>query len=599
MKITVPIITLFLGLFLNPIWGQEKGNYSKGLKFYNEGEYDSALVYLNKANPSIYSYKYKAEAHISLLHYQNALVELEKGLALADSLKDATQKVPLLITFGSFYKSQEEEDNALRQYFFAKSIAEENDMVRDIQTINHKISSAYLNKINTEYDSLKITQLVDSILFYTAEPEVYYKETNNKKELAEIYSIQGSAFLNIEEYNKADELFALSSDIQKKNKYWSAYGHTLRNWAVSNFNQGNTAESEQQLLETIQLADSIDDQQLRLVARHNISFVYQDKKEFQKALDYYMDYAVRKDSLDKVSQADELSQFEAQLNNQVLESENALEKAKRLEASLKAKKSQSMVFGLGGALLLTILGLLFFNQYHRFKQRNLHFQLYEKEQEAEISAINAMIDGREEERRTIAAALHDSVTTMLASANMHVEAYKLDHDVDSSSLERAQGLIDDVTDKVRNLSHSLVSAVLIQFGLDKAVQDICEKITTSQLSFDCNLHLKQERFPQEFEVKVFGIIEELANNIIKHSKADQADIFIRQSDEGMTIRVIDNGEGFDVYQSKLGLGLGQIRARVKSLLGTTVIDSEPQEGTTVIITIPPKAYGEKAVNTSV
>jgi len=480
---------MFLLIFTLGLKAQEKTNYSIGYDFFNKMEYDSALVYLNKAHPSISAYKYKAESHIKLFNYESALTELEKGIALADSLKDAKLKIPLLITYGTFYFTNEDEDNAIRQYNFAKSIAEQYNIEKDIQTLNRRISSAYLSKLSSEYDSLNIVKLVDSILLYSKPAREYFENTDDNETLAKIYNTEATAYSNIGEFQKANKLYEKSAQTHKDDNDLRGYGYALLNWAASNYSQNDLTSSQNQLEEVIELAKEIGDTQLGLVAQHNITFVYEDRKEYKKAYYNYIDFARKEDSVKTISNADELKELEARLNYNIVASENAINKSQKLEQSLKARRSRSMALGLGGALFLTILGLLFFNQHHKFKHRNLHFQLYEREQEAEINAINAMIDGREEERRTIAAALHDSVTTMLASANMHVEAYKLDNDVDNASLERAQSLIDDVTDKVRNLSHSLVSAVLIQFGLEKAIQDICEKLTTTQLSFDSSVEL--------------------------------------------------------------------------------------------------------------
>ena len=103
-----------------------------------------------------------------------------------------------------------------------------------------------------------------------------------------------------------------------------------------------------------------------------------------------------------------------------------------------------------------------------------------------------------------------------------------------------------------------------------------------------------KRYNQRFEIKIYNIIEELVNNIIKHSKAKNATInLIERDNNQLIIQIIDDGIGFDVKKgrSKNGLGLSHIEARIKVMKGVFNINSKIGEGTSVFISVP--IYNDK------
>ncbi|MFT5603010.1 MAG: two-component system NarL family sensor kinase, partial [Flavobacteriales bacterium] len=139
----------------------------------------------------------------------------------------------------------------------------------------------------------------------------------------------------------------------------------------------------------------------------------------------------------------------------------------------------------------------------------------------------------------------------------------------------------------RNLSHKLISSVLLKFGLKVAVEDLCEKYSNSLLKFISDSN-NINRYDQSFEIKVYSIIEELVNNILKHSNADNASISIETANLNLEIKIEDNGDGFIVDEifKKDGLGLSQIAARIKNMEGVFTINSAKEKGTQIYISVP-------------
>lgn len=237
--------------------------------------------------------------------------------------------------------------------------------------------------------------------------------------------------------------------------------------------------------------------------------------------------------------------------------------------------------------LISIVLFYFYLQNSRLIQKNRLSGLRNKIQQ---NIINATISGQETERKKIASFLHDNISALLSSAGLHLSVIKKNNsNSNEDEITKTIHLLEEAHNKVRDLSHELIPALLVRFGLLFALEDLCEKNSNSnlQFQFECNINNSQ-RYTEDFEIKVYFIISELINNIVKHSKATTAKIIIKENANYFKIQVIDNGIGFDTNQFQIieGFGLNQIRARINVMRGNLNIDSKIEKGTTIKIDIP-------------
>ena len=312
---------------------------------------------------------------------------------------------------------------------------------------------------------------------------------------------------------------------------------------------------------------------------YNLAYVNEELKDFEKAY-YYLDEATDlTDSLEEASIDQKISEVEAKYNVAKEAQKTEEEKSKRLRAQVLFYGS-AITF-----LIVMMLGYIFYRNY-RLKQRN---KLEQIENEVHTRIINATIDAKEKERKSIAETLHDSVSALLSSANLHLQATKAQLRKDApKEITKAQSIVNEASVKIRDLSHELISSVLLKFGLAFAVHDMCQKYSNSKLS----LHSDDngiKRYEQDFEIKIHNIIEELINNILKHSDASNATIMlVHRADDKLGIRINDDGVGFDIKKAKYkdGLGLSHINARIKVMKGVFTIESSEDEGTNIFILVP-------------
>ena len=94
------------------------------------------------------------------------------------------------------------------------------------------------------------------------------------------------------------------------------------------------------------------------------------------------------------------------------------------------------------------------------------------------------------------------------------------------------------------------------------------------------------RLPQKLEITIFRILQELINNIIKHSQANEVSIQLIKNQSHTIVIVEDNGVGFSVKGEKNGIGLLNINSRLDSVAGSVNFSPSVESGTLVTIRIP-------------
>jgi len=185
--------------------------------------------------------------------------------------------------------------------------------------------------------------------------------------------------------------------------------------------------------------------------------------------------------------------------------------------------------------------------------------------------------------------LHDNISALLSSAGLHLRVFSTKNEKLSEEITKTISLLEEAHDKVRDLSHELIPALLVRFGLLYALADLCEKNSNSDITFEYESNIDdQKRYPEEFEIKIYFIITELLNNVMKHSQATIGKVAVQENGNVLKIQVFDNGKGFDTnrFQISEGFGINQIRARINAMRGNLIIDSKLDMGTIITIDVP-------------
>ncbi|WP_281226149.1 tetratricopeptide repeat-containing sensor histidine kinase [Flavobacterium aquiphilum] len=266
-----------------------------------------------------------------------------------------------------------------------------------------------------------------------------------------------------------------------------------------------------------------------------------------------------------------------------IETNYKLKQNKLIEEQSRNKKIAIIVLFL---LICIIIFFYFFVQNIRLKQKNRLKDIQSRIQE---NIINASINGQELERKKIASFLHDNISSLLSSAGLHLNVYTSINKAQPQEINKTKEILEEAHNQIRNLSHELMPTLLVRFGLLYALEDLCEKTSNSKINiaFNSNIAIKK-RYNEDFEMKLYFIIAELLNNIIKHSDANSANIMINEIENILSIDVSDDGKGFidNKLETNEGFGINQIRARINNMKGEFSINSVLNRGTSISLIIP-------------
>lgn len=234
--------------------------------------------------------------------------------------------------------------------------------------------------------------------------------------------------------------------------------------------------------------------------------------------------------------------------------------------------------------ILALLGLIVYG-YFRHKQQLLKGKLVNLRQENKLGLMEAAIQGEERERGRIAKDLHDGLAGMLAAVKMHFESLQYDHPAlkDSADFEQVNLLLNNASGEVRKTAHNLMPEMLTESGLYEALRKYCNSISISRFRIDYYTIGELTRFPPNFEISVYRIVQELLHNIVKHAQATYAMVQLCQTKESLTVTVEDNGVGMDGQTSGDGMGIDSLRNRVAAMNGTICWEKNQRDETSVYI----------------
>lgn len=550
-------------------------NYKDVKYFYDNKDYkkslQKALIILenkNKVSKIEYLLTTNLVANIFYLNRndKNAIKYFKKNIKLLQNFKEL--------------------DNFKPQFIFSEDIA----LIYSESLLN--LGNLYYRL----YNAAGVNNKRDSILYY-------YQKVNNlpyaSPSILEVksraYSNTSVMYMNEGKYKEAESYALKSIKIHKNLNNKVNEAAALGNLSSIYLSQDNYNEAKKTYIEALDLIRNIKTDKALLVREKlyfNLAYNLYKLKDYEAYTYQELSYNI-KDSLREkelkaiIAEVNERHNFDVKKNLLLKQEEN-----KRLKA-----QRTFWIIGIGG--LIVILSLLYGVNFYKLKQKNLGLELSQTQliqsqkiekirSDSQVRILNATIDGKESERKQIAETLHDSVSALLSSANLHLQATKGKFNGKTPvEIDKTREIITEASQKIRDLSHTLVSSVLLKFGLKFAIKDMADKYSNSQIEINTNFG-EVKRYQQSFEIKIYNIIQEFVNNILKHSKASLANIDLEEKDGKLFLTITDNGIGFDKTQitQKDGLGINQIDARIKVMKGVFHIDSSKNNGTKIKVELP-------------
>ena len=139
------------------------------------------------------------------------------------------------------------------------------------------------------------------------------------------------------------------------------------------------------------------------------------------------------------------------------------------------------------------------------------------------------------------------------------------------------------------MSHELNSDFVNQSGYYDMVKTLIETQMTAyniKYSFEADSSISWDSLNNKIKIHLYRILQETMQNIYKHAKATKVDIAFGLEKNTLTLKIIDNGVGFDQTKSKSGIGLKNITDRLKEINAKFKVLSKTDQGTSIFITVP-------------
>ncbi len=541
----------------------------KGLALKHELLFDSALTSFYSSmeywNPKFCDEEYlmKIQYNIGNTYkgmglYDSSLHYSFKGLRIAEKLNRPNKVLAsYYYTIGNTYHKNEDPTNALTYLLKSKELYEDHEdgVARALTSIGnvYDLKEEHEKALEFYYKSLRIEQKrpfedqFSGIYNNISQQYIYLEQLDSVQHYAKIA-------LELSQMIRDDEGIAISM---------TQLGHVK----IENEQIDEGLSLYNQALETANTYDLIslqDEIVLKLATIYKKTGYPDSSIKYMEIHDTIRERLMNEDN---------------QRNILVIEKKYQTEKKnkriKELELNNIIEKQNKLYWVYGAIGVFVVFTLLMFLQVYRHRNKSL------------LIAKASLIEGEEIERARLSKELHDNVGATLSMASMIIQtAFKENSNSDKTLEAKAKNLLDQSLTHIRTLSHELSPSILTKFGLQTAFELLLEGLTEAGIQTILKYELKPEnKYPSTFELALYRVLQELINNIVKHANATDVVITIKEGSKDQIVLIAkDNGKGFNP-KSKEGIGMHNIRSRIETYKGKLTVQSDPEQGTEVMITV--------------
>jgi PAS domain S-box-containing protein len=222
----------------------------------------------------------------------------------------------------------------------------------------------------------------------------------------------------------------------------------------------------------------------------------------------------------------------------------------------------------------------------------------EKSQQYLQKLSRKSIEILENDRRTTAKELHDSIGASLAAIKFRVEGIveEIVHQPQAAaaSLGETIGFLQAAIKETKQISANLRPTILDDLGLLSTISWFMRQFAEQfgHIHLNPNVEVRETDIPETCKIVIYRVLQECLHNAAKHSEATEIFISLKSDAQRIILEVNDNGCGFDVQQTLSrqdflsGFGLASMKERAEIVGGSLTIDSSPGKGTQVKTILP-------------
>lgn len=559
-----------------------------------------AIEYGKKNKVSYMDYLYFQLGHYFDIRsqYDSAQYYTKKAYELTDKNNPNSAYPMILNSLGANYFRLGDYDNAMKYMLLTIEVTETQDnplrlvyAYNNLATVmgineNYEDAVKYYKKGYKILEEIKDTTIIANLASNTA---IYVKKTDKFSEarkwalkaieLAERYNnpsaySYGNYIMGTTEEDLDKSLAYIKKAVDKSREfqYKSILADALDIYGTKLSEKGRHSEAIKSIEEAVKIHTETGYNTGLKSAYANAGLIYYNAGEFKTSAEYYKKY----EELYSKTLSDDNKKRVNDLNTKY-ETEKKEKQIAEQELKIQKQRSNLLYAILGGALLVSVLGAVFIYNKKAQKLKLKHLQ-----QEKENAILNSFILGEERERSRISHELHDGVAAMIGAAKMSLEAIPhLPEEKRIEQLSKIQGILEHSHSDIRHIAHNLLPTVLEKEGLVQATAQFVSEVNDTKLvtilitDKDSNAN----ELSQQLQLMLFRVIQELVNNIIKHSQAKNAEIIFSSHPNGLQIEVSDDGIGYDAINETGEQGLYSITQRLKSIGGDFKIAKGSNGGT--------------------
>ncbi|TVQ07412.1 MAG: hypothetical protein EA361_18405 [Bacteroidetes bacterium] len=569
----------------NPVLRLQILNFT-GISYMIQSAYDNALQYFHDAareaqeqnNPLQMSNSYNniAVVHSDMGNYKDALHYYMQALDGYEKAAKPDSRAAVYTNMGKIYAEIDNRSKALENFHAALEIfTEKQDSIR-MGTVYVSLSDFYLK-----------TQRPDSAMIYADKALFYKKETMDKYGLCSALEIKARVYNAEGNFTMAEEYFDRALQVAEGIEFHSGKISALLGMAEMAMELTHSDAALEYAETALSISQKIDNNKLAYRAHNLLSTIHHHMGDDTAAYRHFTAYYRLKNESINQSRLHQVYNLELERA-----AEKSMREIERREQLLGQKNTTIFLISIAFALILIILGLLYYIHFNRQKQKDKKQKdeaLLRLTEERASASLKAEIS----ERRRLGMELHDGASPLISLARMNLGALLEKTDISphrkTTLLGNTMETLDQLLEELKSISQNMTSSILDEQGLEAAIENLVGGINENTRYIAhaeiTGLNGSLETF---VEHAIFRAVQEAVNNILVHAGATIIHIQVTGSKEDLTIMIEDNGQGFDpeTTEKHKGMGLKSIASRIEGLRGEFFIDSVKGRGTIVTMIIP-------------
>ncbi len=558
----------------------DKGNYRRSLQLYNTAIPYAHILALTNPKGIVLLYNNIAAVYGNRNVIDSAAIYYYKALAKFEqyNVGDTALLLSIYCNLGGRLTTLERTQEARYYLDLAMLLAKATDNIAMLA----KVYAAYTGVYSGEEKN------IDSIRYYGNKALAIFKTVNDPASEITTYCNVGHTYLD--EHNTAMALRYYSKALKvEKDVSELAYAPAYRGMGKTHLQLKNYAEAEKYYLKALELSRSVNsfvgiNESYAALVAINIA-----KKNFKQAYEYRNEQANMSDSNLNAEKIHTFGQLEIKYRTSQKDKEIAEKKLLLVQKQneLTVKNFWLITVSILALLIIALLANIF-----RIRRQRQVLQILNLKNEKEMEQLKATMQGEERERVRIARELHDGIMIQFSSVKMNLSALNESGTLFSDNkIKQIIGGLDEAIKDLRKSAHNLMPDMLLKEGLTEAVHYFCVKL---QEGTDAEIHFQSygamPSIAPEYELMIYRMVQELLQNTLKHSGAGKLLVQFNYQPDMISLTVEDDGKGFDTNVISLhkGMGLYQIRERIRSLNGVFQIYQNKPKGSSVYIELETK-----------